>query len=279
MSYKRIPMFDRAWGYTGSAALVSTLLDRDIPVLTAFDFQFLNGDHHIKSFLVGGKTYGEDGETPDSYIFGWGDEDYGISGRADDRAAYKIIYYAIRPPHLFSSSERSISGTSTNRLNNIVSIPRLAEDEIFVLRGFEFWGALGRSNHHLRSIEVRYDMSMSAIRVNFIDNSPQDDQYGFTIRYFVLKRNCISGRLCLKGIFTDSFVFTNTVRRTKSHQGNALLSGFKFRFLDNDHHIRRIAIDVEPRAELMVAFTDSENNHRVEADIDYVTLDWSNFFL
>lgn len=271
-------MIDGVWGYTGSSALYTTLLDLDKPVLAAFDFQFLNGDHHIKSILVGGKTSGEGGETPDSYLFGWGDEDYGISGRADDRAAYKIIYYAIRPPHLFSSSERSISGTSTNRLNNIVSIPRLAADEIFVLRGFEFWGAAGRSNHHLRSIEVRYDTGMNAIRVNFIDNSPQDDQYGFTIRYFVLKRNCGGSWLCLKGIFTDSFVFTNTVRRPKSHQGNALLSGFKFRFMDNDHHIRRIAIDVEPRAELMVAFTDSENNHRVEVDIDYVILDWSKFF-
>jgi len=195
---------------------------------------------------VGGKTSGAYGVAPDSYLFGWGDEDYGISGRSGDRAEYKIIYYTIGSPHLFSSSERSIRGTSTNRLNNIVSIPRLTEDEIFVLRGFEFWGAAGRSNHHLRSMEVRYDMGISAVRVNFIDNSPQDDQYGFLIRYFVLKRNCNSRWLCLKSIFTDSFVFTNTVRRAKSHPGNALLSGFNFRFLDNDHHIRRIAIDVEP---------------------------------
>lgn len=122
---------------------------------------------------------------------------------------------------------------------------------------------------------MRYNQITSAIRVNFLDNSPDDDEYDFLVRYFVLKRNCTGRWLCLRGIYTDSFIFSNTTNYRKTHPGKALLAGFKFHFMDNDHHIRRIAIDVEPGDEITVAFTDSENNHRVRADIDYVILDWS----
>lgn len=272
MSYKRIPIRAGRWGYRGTDALYHETIGEDTPALTAFDLTYLNGDHHVQTLMAGGKT----GDS-NSFLLGLGDGDNGILGNERDPVDLKAIYYAISAPHLTPGSERSISGSSSNRQNSNVAIPRLAEDEIFVLRGFEFQGTPGR-NHHLRKVGVRYNSIRGEIRIDFVDNSPQDDRYTYTIRYFVLKRWCDRNWLCLRGIYSQTFEFINSASILKTNRGNALLAGFNFEFMDDDHHLRRIAVNVQPMNEIAVAFTDSEANHRVKASIDYVVLDWSDAY-
>ena len=269
MSYKQIPIRSGVWGYRGTDALFLALTGTDIPALAAFDLAYLNGDHHVQTLIAGGKT----GE-PSSFLLGLGDGDNGVLGNQRDPVDLKAVYYPISPPHLTRSSERNISGSSSNRQNSIVTIPRLASDEIFVLRGFEFQGMPGR-NHHLRKVGVRYHATRSEIRIDFLDDSPQDDTYSYIIRYFILKRGIDPRGLYLRGIYSQTFDFTGSARVPKTRRGNALLAGFNFEFRDGDHHLRRIAVDVQPLNEIVVAFTDSQANHRVKASIDYVIMDWS----
>lgn len=272
MSYKPIPFRSGVWGYRGTDALFLDLTGTDIPALAAFDLAYLNGDHHVQTLIAGGKT----GE-PSSFLLGLGDGDNGLLGNQRDPVELKAVYYPINPPHLTRTSERSISGTSSNRQNSIVSIPRLAADEVFVLRGFEFQGTPGR-NHHLRKVGVRYHSIRSEIRVDFVDDSPQDDRYAYIIRYFILKRGDHPRGLNLRGVYSQSFEFTDSARIPKTNRGNALLAGFNFEFKDGDHHLRRIAVDVQPTNEIGVVFTDSQTNHGVKASVDYVVLDWSGAY-
>ena len=49
-----------------------------------------------------------------------------------------------------------------------------------------------------------------------------------------------------------------------------MLSGFTFRFADNDHHLRKIAVDLEPLDSFDVTFTDDERDNPVDGFIEYV---------
>jgi hypothetical protein len=66
------------------------------------------------------------------------------------------------------------------------------------------------------------------------------------------------------------FRFTESARIRKSVPGVAMLSGFTFRFADNDHHLRKIGIDLEPLDSFDVAFTDDERDNPVDGLIEYV---------
>ena len=62
--------------------------------------------------------------------------------------------------------------------------------------------------------------------------------------------------------------FHSTDQRGSSTRQGA---GFNFRFEDRDHHLRKIAVDLEPDRRIDVTFTDDERSHAVDCFIEYVT--------
>lgn len=264
MPFRKIPMIDGRWGYTGTDHGFVTLMPHNNPALTSFECRYLNSDHHVHNLRVGGMV--EDSQ----YILMLTDHDYGVSGGEHDRVHLKARYFFISPLYLSSEGVQTASGTSSNQQGNRITLPRPDASDLFVLRGFEFVGAPGR-NHHLRHIEVRYNYVASELVVNFIDDSPHDDSYSWYVHYMFLKSRCeIPLNYCFEGPNTLQFILTNRGSRSIPNKGRALLSGFSFRFLDGDHHLKHIAIDLYPLDQITVTFTDHERTHAVEAVIDYI---------
>lgn len=264
MPFRKIPVIDGIWGYTGTDHGFMTIMPHNNPALTTFECRFLGSDHHVRSLRVGGMV--EDSQ----FLLMLTDHDYGVSGGEHDRVHLKARYFYVSPCYLSSDGVQTISGTSRNRSENRIPLSRPHENDLFVLRGFEFEG-LPERNHHLRQITVRYNYSDDELLINFIDDSPQDDTYVFIIHYMFLKSSCeIPTNYSFEGPNTLAFNFTNSARRIIPDKGRALLGGFSFRFLDGDHHLKNITIDLYPRDQINVTFTDNERTHPVEAIIDYI---------
>ena len=271
MRYHNVPVIYGEWGAPQKDNCTLELLDDGInPLIAMFDLKYIDSDHHVRMIAAGAKT-----GDPNSSLFCLSDQDYGITG-AGDEVSIRGQYLHIMPPYYFEESERSVNGTGRNTVVNSISIPGLSADQVFVLRGFLFQGKKER-NHHLRQISVRFNASTSAIDVSFIDNSPEDDEYDFTVYYYVLNSFCREGgyNFCLRN-FTDRFTFRESTTRPKFIRGMGLIAGFSFRFVENDHHLNRIFIDLTPENVYHVAFTDKEGGKLVSADIDYVILQPTN---
>jgi len=251
----------------GTSALFNHRLDNE-PGLGGFSLEFLNSDHHVGSLRVGGVTSDREGRVAGwrDFLLGFNDHDAGISGSESDPVRMTAKYFRMGPLPTFT-----VSGTGTASGSGLARIPRLRSDEIVVLRGFEI--AARGDNHHIRSVGVRYLRWRDAFSVNFNDDSPADDSFSFSIHYFVLIHASRTGRRRnphFEGPVQQTFRFTESTTMLKRLPGVALLSGFSFRFRDSDHHLRKIAVDLEPVDSLSVTFTDDDRNHPVDCFVEYV---------
>ncbi len=247
----------------GTAGNFAHRLGDAVPGMGGFNLEFLNSDHHIGTLRVGGMHSGSAGHQ--SYLLAFGDRDSGISGRETDPTRMTAKYFGLRATTL------TVAGTANRRASTLAPIPRLAADELLVLRGFEMHTLEG--NHNIRGVGVRHLRWRNAISVTFSDDSPDDDGFTFVIHYLVLLHASRTGRRRnphFEGPFQQYFRFTESARIRKTHRGVAMLSGFTFRFADNDHHLRKIAIDLEPLDDFDVTFTDDERDNPVDGFIEYV---------
>lgn len=264
MPFRRIPIIDGIWGFTGTDLGYVDIVEYPFPALCGFETSFVDSDHHLRRWAVGAETDAR------GYLFELSDSD-NLFG-AHDRVHFKSRYFNITSSLMSSSAVQTISGRGSNFMGNRRVITRPHRDDIFVLRGFRFEGLPDR-NHHISKVEVRYDYPSSTLRVNFHDSSPEDDTYIYFVYYMFVRP---SGEIPLNYSFdspnTLSFTFTNSAIRTVPGKGRALLSGFNFAFSDGDHHIQKIAIDLYPWDQIRTTFTDLERTHPVEATIDYVSV-------
>ena len=234
-----------------------------------FSLEFLDSDNHVGAMVVGGVSSGPSGLNYEDYRLGLGDRDSGDPVRMT--AKYFSLSVQLRGPPPRPRPTFSVTGRADGRGSALAGIPRLAADELLVLRGFAIQTL--RGNHHLRAVGVRHLRERNAISVTFADDSPEDDGFAFSVHYLVVLHASRTGRTrnpYFEGPFQQRFRFTESANVRKSEPGVAMLSGFTFRFADNDHHLRKIAIDPEPLDSFGVTFTDDERDHAVDGFLEYV---------
>lgn len=112
-------------------------------------------------------------------------------------------------------------------------------------------------NHHIRELGIQYDPESSSVEVTFANNSPRDDNFRFDVFYFFAPTQS-NVHFC-RGPYSQEFRFIRDVHLRKISPGYSLLSGFHFRFEDDDHHFRRIAIDPMSRERFFVSFMEMMN--------------------
>ena len=232
------------------------------PAMGGFSLEFNNSDNHIGGLTVGGVTYnGEGTASYQAYLFRFGDQDggdpYNLSAKYIDLGAEPTL----------TARGRGVTGGAMR-----AAIPPLGENDLFVLRGFDISAPRGR-NHHIRTVGVRFDYRTNTISVTFRDDSPSDDRFSFEVHYFVVPHVNATGprhNPHFEGPFTETFSFINSTTEAKSNPGIALLAGFEFSYDDHDHHLKKIAIDLEPNDQIRATFTDDERDNSVSASIDYV---------
>lgn len=267
-------MLFRNLHHIGSDRIFNANVGDGIPALSRFDARFTNGDHHLKRLIIGGKTSDGRGiHDENSFLLQLSDLDDGAWGEGSDTVDIRIGYVNFGDsPYLEGGGSFSVSGRGRRRHDVSVAVPEISSDEVIVLRGFQFSG-LTSSNHHIRTVQVRYFTDPSEFIVRFRDDSPDDDEYAFTVHYLVLKTKKEERyNFWLDGIHTQRVEFVKEATVRKEVPGMALLSGFSFQFLDGDHHIRRIAVNVEDRDSIFVCFTDDERDNPVLGFVDFTVL-------
>jgi hypothetical protein len=267
---KRFKMLFKQIEYRGIDHMANIPIADHIPGLSKFDASYLNNDHHVRTFMIGGQRLGAG---PSDFNVHLSDMDDGIFGNGQDQVQITVRYTNFQTTPYFSGGGLfTVAGVGDTGHDVAVPIPALQEDEVLVLKGFEFIEA-ENTNHHIRTIQVRYFTEPSEFIVRFRDDTDKDDLYNYRIHYLILKKRCEEDlNYCLDGIHTQRAEFIKETTITKTVPGMGLLSGFSFQFTDGDHHVRRIAVDVENFNNISLAFSDNEERHRVLAFVDYVVL-------
>ncbi len=234
----------------------------EMPALQAFLYRFPDGDKHIASFTLEMRRINDDVPPridPDGrhgeYIFGLRDKDAGerIFGRLSWVDVFDVA---------------SVTSTSWGRGlvgRQALSIdPPIDPDHVFVLAGFSF--SERESDHHIRSIGIFPPESGGAqLEIEFQDNSPQDDNYSAAVMFHRIPRNRVR--------VPSPVVFTNVAGESSQPRepGVALLTGFSFRFLDDDHHLKEFGVDLSDN-NVRVTFRDNDPDRRFRAEVHYVIL-------
>jgi hypothetical protein len=256
--------------YRGDHSLYGGYIETGIiPGLGGFCLEFSNTDHHVNSLIVGGVTSDGTLRDFDSYLLGFSDNDHASLLGTSDPVDLWAKVYPVGPGPTFVASG---SGTGSGEVS--VPVTAFADDDLFYLRGFSFL-ARNHTNHHIRRIAIRHDKATSMIRVVLHDDSPDDDEFRFSVLFSSVLHANRTGRTAsryFEGPFHQSLDFTNTARVNKVMPGLSILSGFDFRFDDNDHHLRKVAIDPVSLEQFAVTFTDDERDNRVSGALEYITL-------
>ena len=270
-------MFYDYYFVVGYAYEHSIELDDATPALCAFRAKFFEKDHHLKNLVVAGRPRLSDSTVdPNRLVFSLSDANSDLEEDREDTNEIGIHYANFfDSPYLEGGGFRTVRGTGNGRNMLSVPIPPPGPDHLVVLSGFEFRGK-PETDHHIREIQIRYIPSTNSFRVRYRDNSPDDDSYTVDIHYLLLRKELdYEANFVLKDAHTQSINFTKEATVIKEVPGRGLLSGFSFRFKDDDHHIRCMEVNVKERDEIFVCFSDDEEDNPVEAIIDYVILDTS----
>lgn len=255
-----------------------TTLDGQVPGLVGFDHQFDDSDHHLAQFAAGGMTSGASGFDEQSYLLMFGDQDFGPLGtEGGDPRSIWADYRDLSTLDAGFAANRVLTASGRRRGSGELTlpIPPVGADETVFLRGFNLFNSFGESNHHIRAIGVRFDAAANAWRVTFRDDSPSDDSFNASVFYFKVKRiapEVPSDSLRFSEIRSLSGEFRGSVSlRKNAVQGYTFLAGFHFEFLDSDHHIRKIAVDLQDIRQVAMTFKDN-GTPRVLGTVDYVEL-------
>lgn len=249
-----------------------------IAAMVGFDCSFTRRGHNLAAFAVGAYGYDCSGDRGDgTYFITFSERDFGMR-RDDDRDPMRIEawYWDINElcPGTGSFEVFSVCGKGRGKEEIFLSIPEIPADHMVILRGFDIRIDEG-SGHHIRAVGVRYDRESSAFRATFHDDSPQDDAFKADVHYIVVPcKDMPSDENSpeFKGPFTYETEFRGSTEKTmKDKEAVRFLSGFKYEFTEEDHHIRHIGVDLRDQKKMKLTFSD-DHRSRVKATIDYVEL-------
>lgn len=265
--------------YRGTEGLYQDYVEAgEVPLMGGFNLEFSNSDHKLDSLIVGDTT-GSDpsGTNYRSYLLQLTDGDAGTPVGGGDSVNLWAKVLNVNPGLTYSVSA---SGDASGQA--VVPVSPVDEDHIFVLRGFAIRTPIGDSNHNLRRLAIRHDRDLNTVTCIFRDDSPNDDDFSFILRYSIVlnrTRRPAEAEQYFTGPYEVSSDFVETTEVSKPVAGISVLSGFDFQFKDSDHHLRQICIDPVSKEKFKLTFTDDERDNPVSAWVEYAILDESTIGL
>ena len=239
----------------------SLALSGDVPGLVKFDLAYDVRSHHVAKIVAGGQSLGRfhldmTDETP-------------IQDSTTTCAKYMDLR-GISRRHL-------VEGHGLRGIARIPLDAPLGPDELFVLSGFGFWSQSEptQTDHKIQKLRVTPFPRSGYVEVEYRDRSPQDDTYSAGIAYAIIPADRgveSSLRPHFDGTYSSQFRFRGTGQTTRI-PGAALLHGFSLEFLNDDHNLRQVAIDLHSTNLIRVAFHDGDLDHHdaeVSASVSYV---------
>ncbi len=210
--------------FTAAAGAQGYMFPGALPALRGFDVGYTRSDHQIKSLFVGPLT----DAPPESgdFIIALQDNDGGdaVSGSIKLTDVRRLA----RHREVFRRD-----CTAECRLR----IPNLIGPEAFLLTGFAFRREGG--DRHVLQVKVRQGAHNGYIDVKFVDNSGAGTYFAH-VTYAVIPRSLL-GPYLVQARAAGPARGESVVSRPP---GVALLQSFDLRFLNGDHHLQRISVDL-----------------------------------
>ena len=195
-----------------------------VPGLVGFDIGWNSGDNHISVISIGPLTEAavEEG-------------DY-IALLKDRRLEGRPISGSVKFMELPEVAQHRVVSASRLRGEERLRIPHLTSSESFLLTGFYF--IYESDDHNLLQFKVRQMAHNDHIYVNFGDNDGAEPYFA-AISYAVVPSALVS-----QSILIDSRTGIRSDERFSRAPGNAVLQSFEFKFLNGDHKVQRVSIDL-----------------------------------
>lgn len=209
-------------------------------------------DGHIGRIVISPRESPREGLT--SYLIEFADNDRSETSRTE----FKFVDLASLGDlaNRESVGQGGLQGTATVNARS----PR--PDQTALLAGFSFTRD-GGGDHHMREIAII--PSAGSYSVAFRDDSPNDDTYSAVINpVFVPNANIVSRH---SERFEDVIGSLDVPREP----GQAALRGFSFKYLNSDHHIRKLEVKLSGNRIRMSMCDDNPNRH-FQATVDYAIL-------
>lgn len=197
-----------------------------IPALRGFDIGYTRDDHHVRRLILGPLTTTAPAAAGDYLLLlrdasGF-DEISGSVKLADVRRLGRLLRVA----------REDCRGECRLR------IPPLIGSEAFLLAGFTFEYTPGTDRHVLQ-VKIRQAAHNGYIIAKFVDNSGTDT-YVARVTYAVIPRSAFGPYL----VQARSAAPARGESIVPRPPGVALLQSFDLRFLNGDHHLQRISVDL-----------------------------------
>jgi hypothetical protein len=222
-----------------------------VPALRSFDIGYRRGDRHVHMLFVGPLT--------DAPI-----ESGDFVGALRDADGGDAISGAVKLTDLrrLGSHREVVRRDCTGECR--LRIPHLIGTEAFVLTGFGF--RRDRGDRHVLQVKVRQAAHNGYIDVKLVDNSGTGTYFAH-VTYAVIPRARLEPYLVQARSGGPARGEASVARSP----GQALLQSFDLRFLNGDHHLQRIGVDLTGDR-LLVRFRDQNGDDPFEWHVEYSIL-------
>lgn len=210
---------------------VATLGIGDAALLNIFSFRYNSSDHHLERIAA----------IPPARIDGGNGATVTVNGTVayhdkneDDLYAYIADWLVYPSPDNNNAATGSVSNANcVGQCTFNITGDRPSAGHVFALNGFDL--TFQNSDHHIDEIEVSEANGILTVSYNDKNN---DDPFSVAVQFTYLPpwdvANIVNvGRNSTNGDDTRQTGMTDTTA----------IAGFRFDFLDNDHHIRKVTVD------------------------------------
>jgi hypothetical protein len=197
-----------------------------VPALRGFDIGYTRSDHQVCRLILGPPTT----SAPPA------EGDYLIMLR--DASGFDAISGSIKLTDVRRLGRLLHVARSDCRGECRLRIPNLIGPEAFLLTGFTFDYASGIDRHVLQ-VKIRQAAHNGYIDVKFVDGAGTRT-YSAHVTYAVIPRSAVGPYLVQARSAAPARGESNVSRP----RGVALLQSFDLRFLNGDHHLQRISVDL-----------------------------------
>lgn len=228
-----------------------------VPALRGFDVGFTRSDHQIRRVLLGPRlTYFADGTVSAG--------DYLIL--LQDRSGPDAISGSVKLTDVSRLGRQLDVMRDDCRGECRLRIPNLIGPEAFVLTGFAFDHGRG-TDRHVLEVMIRQFAHNGYIDVRFIDSSGSGT-YRAQVTYSVVPRSALGSAYLVQARSGGPVRGESVVSRPR---GVALLQSFNLRFLNGDHHLQRMAVDLTGDR-ILVRFRDQNGDDPFDWHVEYSIL-------
>ncbi len=213
-----------------------TLTADDLTLLNIFNFRFDSDDHHLERIAVLSPIVLPDGSTSNGQVAYHDDNEDDLFSYIAD---WKVF---LDPSNTVFEQSKSCHGQCTIDLTNF----RPSPEHVFVLSGFDF--SFENCDHHIDEIEIMEENGVLTVAYN---DKNDDDPFFVSVEFAYLPPWYV---VDIVNVQSTSVAGSDT--RLTGMTNTTAIAGFHFDFLDDDHHIRKIAVDTSAPEFVEVSYFD-----------------------